>query len=118
MTSLSQHPAQLDDFSIWAVVVPAYSGREDKLRSGHDYPSQCSMRDLQSIHIYLKMDIVIEHVLGLVKMMALLGDLRRIKAPGIAQTVSIHTALRETPNSHEVLQVSPVRSLRSTVQVD
>ncbi|KIW72876.1 hypothetical protein PV04_01037 [Phialophora macrospora] len=78
----------LSDSNIWAVLVLAYSGREDKVRSAQRYPRQSFLRELQSIHIYLKMDIVIEHVLGLVKMMELLGDLRKIKTPGIAQTVS------------------------------
>ncbi|ETI28582.1 hypothetical protein G647_01032 [Cladophialophora carrionii CBS 160.54] len=78
----------LSDSNIWAVLVLAYSGREDKLRPAQSYPRQSFLRELQSIHIYLKMDIVIEHVLGLVKMMELLGDLRKIKTPGIAQTVS------------------------------
>ncbi|EXJ64630.1 hypothetical protein A1O7_00967 [Cladophialophora yegresii CBS 114405] len=78
----------LSDSNIWAVLVLAYSGREDNLRSAQSYPRQSFLRELQSIHIYLKMDIVIEHVLGLVKMMELLGDLRKIKTPGVAQTVS------------------------------
>ncbi|KAJ9609018.1 hypothetical protein H2200_006789 [Cladophialophora chaetospira] len=78
----------LSDSNIWAVLVLAYSGREDKLRSASSYPRQSFLRELQSIHIYLKMAIVIEHVLGLVKMMELLGDMRKIKPPGIAQTVS------------------------------
>jgi hypothetical protein len=78
----------LSDSNIWAVLILAYSGREDKVRSAQSYPRQSFLRELQSIHIYLKMDIVIEHVLGLVKMMELLGDLRKIRTPGIAQTVS------------------------------
>ncbi|OQV03891.1 hypothetical protein CLAIMM_08871 [Cladophialophora immunda] len=78
----------LSDSNIWAVLVLAYSGREDRIRSGQSYPRQSFLRELQSIHIYLKMEIVIEHVLGLIKMMELLGDLQKIKTPGIAPVVS------------------------------
>ncbi|EXJ70312.1 uncharacterized protein A1O5_06380 [Cladophialophora psammophila CBS 110553] len=78
----------LSDSNIWAVLVLAYSGREDRIRSGQSYPRQSFLRELQSIHIYLKMEIVIEHVLGLIKMMELLGDLHKIRTPGIAPVVS------------------------------
>ncbi|KIY01513.1 uncharacterized protein Z520_03065 [Fonsecaea multimorphosa CBS 102226] len=78
----------LSDSNIWAVLVLAYSGREDRIRSGPSYPRQSFLRELQSIHIYLKMEIVIEHVLGLIKMMDLLGNLHKIKTPGIAPIVS------------------------------
>lgn len=74
------------DPNIWAVLILAYSGKEDKVGSGQSYPRQSILRELQSIHIYLKMAIVMEHVLGLIKMVDLLGDKRRIKTPGIAQT--------------------------------
>ncbi len=83
------NPAQaLSDTNIWTVLILAYSGREDTLRSGQSYPRQSLLRELQSIHIFLKMNIVIEHVMGLIKMVELLGDLRKIKTPGIAATVS------------------------------
>ncbi|OAG39565.1 hypothetical protein AYO21_06209 [Fonsecaea monophora] len=79
----------LSDSNIWAVLVLAYSGREDRIRRGQSYPRQSFLRELQSIHIYLKMEIVIEHVLGLIKMMELLGPLSKIKTHGIATVVSL-----------------------------
>ncbi|OAP57591.1 hypothetical protein AYL99_08329 [Fonsecaea erecta] len=85
---LSDPKGALTDSNIWAVLVLAYSGREDRTRSGQSYPRQSFLRELQSIHIYLRMEIVIEHVLGLIKMVELLGDLRKIKTPGIAPIVS------------------------------
>ena len=78
----------LSDSNIWTVLVMAYSGRRDEVRSGQSYPRQSFLRELQSAHVFLKMNIVIEHVLGLIKMVELLGGLRKIRTPGIAQTLS------------------------------
>lgn len=41
----------LSDANIWAVLVLAYSGKEDKLRSGQSYRRQSILRELQSLHI-------------------------------------------------------------------
>ena len=86
---ISDPDRALSDSNIWTVLTLAYSGREDRLRSSRDYPRQSFLRELQSIHIYCKMEIVIEHVFGLIKMIELLGGLYKIKTPGIAQVISL-----------------------------
>ena len=78
----------LSDSNFWVVLILAYSGAEDKLRSSPGYPRQSFLRELQSLHIYGKMATVLEHVLGLVQMMNMLGGLQKIKTPGIAATIS------------------------------
>jgi hypothetical protein len=84
------NPARsLSDFNIWAVLILGYSGRQDTLRSAPEFPRQSLLRELQAIHIYLTMDLVNEHVVGLVRMIELLGDLRKVSTPGIAQTISL-----------------------------
>ena len=75
--------------NIWAVVALGYSGRVASLRPGLQYPRQSFLRELQSIHIYCRMEIVAEHVLGLIKMVNLIGGLHKVKTPGMAQVISL-----------------------------
>jgi len=85
-----QDPRQaVSDANIWAVVVLGYSGREAPLRTGAKYPRQSFLKELQSLHIYCKMEIVVEHVLGLMKLVELMGGLDKIRIPGMAQVVSL-----------------------------
>jgi len=86
---LSDPKNAVKDSSIWAVVCLAYSGREAVIRSGVQYPHQSFLKELQSIHIYCRMEVVVEHVLGLIKMVDLAGGLHNIKTPGIAQMISL-----------------------------
>lgn len=76
------------DSNLWSVVILGYSGKEAPLRTGSEYPRQSSLRQLQSLHIYCKMEIVFEHVFGLIKMVEVLGGLQKITTPGMAQLIS------------------------------
>jgi hypothetical protein len=75
--------------NIWAVVALAYSGRVAVLRSGLQYPHQSFLKELQSIHVYCRMEVVFEHVVGLIKMIEMVGGLQNISTPGIAQMISL-----------------------------
>jgi hypothetical protein len=86
---ISESRKAVKESSIWAVVCLAYSGREATLRSGLQYPHQSFLKELQSIHIYCRMEVVVEHVLGLIKMVDMVGGLHNIKTPGIAQMISL-----------------------------
>ena len=77
------------DSNIWAVVALGYSGKEARLRTGQKYPRQSFLKELQSLHIYCKMEIIPEHVYGLIKLIGLLGGLHKIKTPGMAQVISL-----------------------------
>lgn len=84
------HPGSVvNESSIWAVVCLAYSGREAVLRSGLQYPHQSFLKELQSIHVYCRMEIVLEHVLGLIKMIEVAGGLQNIRTHGMAQMISL-----------------------------
>jgi hypothetical protein len=76
------------DSNIWTVVILGYSEKEAPLRVGTQYPRQSFLRELQSLHVYCKMEIVLEHVFGLVKLVELLGGLQKIKTPGMAEVIS------------------------------
>jgi len=77
------------DSNIWSVVCLAYSGRAAVLQSRLQHPRQTFLKELQSLHIYSRMEVVVEHVLGLIKMVEHLGGLHKIKTPGIAQVISL-----------------------------
>jgi len=79
----------ISDAHIWSVVILAYSGRIAELRSALSYPRQSFLKDLQSINIYCRMEIVVMHVVGLIKMIELTGGLHKIKIPGMAQVISL-----------------------------
>jgi hypothetical protein len=81
------------DSTIWAVVILGYSGRQAPLRLGSKYPRQSFLRELQSIHVYCKMEIVLEHVLGLIRLVNLVGGLQNIKTRGMAQVISLYVGL-------------------------
>lgn len=78
------------DSSIWAVVLLGFSGKEAPLRTGPKYPRQSFLKELQDLHIYCKMEIVLEHVLGLVRLIELVGGLQNVKTPGMAQIISLY----------------------------
>jgi hypothetical protein len=77
------------DSNIWAVVALGFSGKEARLRTGQKYPRQSFLKELQSLHIYCKMEIIPEHVYGLIKLIGLLGGLHKIKTTGMAQVISL-----------------------------
>ena len=77
------------DSSIWAVVILGFAGKEAPLRIGSKYPRQSFLKELQDLHIYCKMEVVLEHVLGLIRLVELIGGLQNVKTPGMAQTISL-----------------------------
>ena len=77
------------DLNIWAVLALGFSGKEARLRTGPKYPRQSFLKELQSLHIYCKMELIPEHVYGLIKLIQLLGGLHKIKMPGMAQVISL-----------------------------
>ena len=79
----------VSESNIWAVVALAYSGRVAVLRSGLKYPHQSFLKELQSIHVYCRMEVVFEHVIGLRMMIEKVGGLQNINTPGIAQMISL-----------------------------
>ena len=76
------------DSSIWVVVILGFAGKEAPLRTGPKYPRQSFLKELQDLHIYCKMEIVLEHVLGLIRLVELIGGLQNVKTPGMAQIIS------------------------------
>lgn len=76
------------DSSIWVVVILGFAGKVAPLRTGPKYPRQSFLKELQDLHIYCKMEIVLEHVLGLVRLVELIGGLQNVKTPGMAQIIS------------------------------
>ena len=52
------------------------------------YPRQSFLKELQDLHIYCKMEIVREHVQGLMKLIALVGGLQNVKIQ-VAQIISL-----------------------------
>ena len=79
----------VSDANIWAVLTLGYSGKIAPSRVGPKYPRQSFLKELQSIHIYCRMEIVYAHVLGLMKLVELLGGIHNIKTPGMAQVLSL-----------------------------
>jgi len=86
---ISASKSTIRDVHIWAVVALAYSGRVARLRSDLSYPRQSFLKELQSIHIYCRMEVVVEHVLGLIKMVQLRGGLHNVKTLGVSQVISL-----------------------------
>jgi hypothetical protein len=78
----------LSDTNIWAVLNLAYTGAKEPLRVGK-YPRQSFLKELQSIHIYCKLVVEVAHIVGLIKILNLLGGLDKIKIPGTAATISL-----------------------------
>jgi hypothetical protein len=76
------------DSSIWVVVILGFAGRVAPLRPGPKYPRQSFLKELQDLHIYCKMEIVLEHVLGLIKLVDLIGGLQNVRTPGMGQIIS------------------------------
>ena len=79
----------INDAYIWSVFILAYSGRIARLRSARSYPRQSFLKELQAIQIYCRMEIVVMHVVGLIKMIELIGGLHKIKIQGMAQVISL-----------------------------
>lgn len=86
---ISDSTQSIRDSSIWAVVCLAYSGRVAMLQPRLQHPRQTFLKELQSLHIYSRMEIVVEHILGLIKMIEHMGGFHKIKTPGIAQMISL-----------------------------
>ena len=78
----------LSDANIWAVLNLGYTGAKEPLRVGR-YPRQSFLKELQSIHIYCKLVVEVAHIIGLIKIVNLLGGLDKIKVPGTAATISL-----------------------------
>ena len=77
------------DSNIWAVLALGYSGKTARLRTGQKYPRQSFLKELQSLHIYCRMELIPEHIYGLIKLIELLGGLHKVKTPGMAQVISL-----------------------------
>jgi len=76
------------DETVCAVVILGYSGRVAAPRPRPEYPRQSSLRKLQSLDVYCKMEIVMHHVQGLVQMVEVMGGVQKLKTPGMAQLLS------------------------------
>jgi hypothetical protein len=79
----------ISDYVIWATLGLAYHGRAKPLRSPDVFPRQSFLKELQDIHFYLRMELVVEHIVGLVAMIESLGGLHKIDIPGIAPTICL-----------------------------
>lgn len=73
--------------NIWSVVVLGYCESERELRKGK-CPSQSFLKELQSLHIYGRLEVNKAHLQGLIQLVQMLGGLDKIRTPGIAQTIS------------------------------
>ena len=76
------------DANIWAVLNLGYAGGQEPLRSGQ-YPRQSFLRELQSVHLYCKLVVRVAHIIGLIKIVNLMGGLEKIKTPGTAAAISL-----------------------------
>jgi hypothetical protein len=89
---LSQEMANLDtaltEANIVAIVACGYCGKVYPMRRGK-LPRQSFMRELQDLNIYGRMVIVEAHVLGLQKLLLMLGGLYNLKTPGLSQLISL-----------------------------
>ena len=75
------------DPHIYAVLVLGYS-RSAPLRIG-PHPRQSPLRELQSIHVYCTMELILEHIAGLMRLIQVRGGAELIETPRIGQTVSL-----------------------------
>jgi hypothetical protein len=89
---LSQQMAHMDtaatEANIIAIVACGYCGLVYPMRSGR-LPRQSFLKELQDLNIYGRMVIVEAHVLGLQKLVPMLGGLYNLKTPGLAQLISL-----------------------------
>ncbi|KAI9876638.1 MAG: hypothetical protein M1823_007239, partial [Watsoniomyces obsoletus] len=77
----------LTEANIVAIVACGYCGKVYPMRGGK-LPRQSFMREIQDLNIYGRMVIVEAHVLGLQKLLLMLGGLYNLKTPGLAQLIS------------------------------
>jgi hypothetical protein len=88
-TLSSSEQDRVSDYVIWATLGLAYHGRAKLLRSADVFPRQSFLKELQDIHFYLRMELVVEHIVGLIAMIKSLGGLHQINIPGIASTICL-----------------------------
>ena len=89
---LSQQMASLDtaltETNIVAIVACGYCGRVYPMRRGR-IPRQSYLKELQDLNVYGRMVVVEAHVLGLAKLVPMLGGIYSLKTPGLAQLISL-----------------------------
>ena len=89
---LSQQMASLDtaptETNITAILPCAYCGEVYPMRRGR-LPRQSYLRELQDLHVYGRMVVVEAHVLGLSRLIPMMGGLYALKTAGLAQLISL-----------------------------
>lgn len=76
------------DAIIWSVVIFGYSGKIADLRSGTRMPRQSPLKELQTLHVYGRMEYSPEHVRGLLALIEMIGGIDKIQTPGMGQVIS------------------------------
>lgn len=89
---LSQKMAHLEtaltETNIVAIIACGYCGKVYPMRKGR-LPRQSFLKELQDLNIYGRMVVVNAHVVGLMKLVPMMGGIYSLKTPGLAQLISL-----------------------------